>query len=342
MSPDLIIFLVAGLAFVAIAGAGFAVFGASDGAATKRAREIATRSPNSSRGNGAAEAMDARRQKTQEMLKSLREVEDERRKSLIPQDMGARLAQAGLTISPVTFWLFSILLGGAMAGGIYFFGPTSLEEAPLGAMTRPAIAAAAGITGFLGIPRWLLGMKTKARHKKFTNQFADAIDIVVRGVKSGLPLIECLRIIAKESPDPLGAEFIQVADGIQMGQSIESTLLKLYQRVPLPEVNFFYIVLSIQAKAGGNLSEALNNLSTVIRTRKMLREKISALSSEAKASAMIIGVLPLAVMVLVYVTTPAYIMELFTDPMGHMILLAGAFLMGLGIFVMRKMINFDF
>ncbi|HBH88252.1 MAG TPA: pilus assembly protein, partial [Hyphomonadaceae bacterium] len=127
-----------------------------------------------------------------------------------------------------------------------------------------------------------------------------------------------------------------------MGQSIQQALDKFYRRVPLQEVNFFNIVLGIQAQTGGNLSEALNNLSVVIRSRKMLREKIKALSSEAKASAMIIGCLPIAVMVLVYITTPAYMMELFLKPMGNLILLIGVGLMGLGIYVMKRMINFDF
>jgi tight adherence protein B len=204
------------------------------------------------------------------------------------------------------------------------------------------VAAGAAFAAGLGLPRWALGMAIKRRQKKFVSQFADAIDVIVRGVKSGLPLNECLKVIARESPQPLGGEFERVIDGLAMGMTVEQALVRLYQRTPIQEVNFFNIVLAIQQKAGGNLSEALGNLSTVLRSRKLLREKIKALSSEAKASAMIIGSLPIAVMVLVYLTTPDYIMELFTNDLGHLILLIAAGLMGAGIYIMRSMINFNF
>jgi len=129
---------------------------------------------------------------------------------------------------------------------------------------------------------------------------------------------------------------------LQMGMTTERALQQFYKRVPLPEVNFFVIVLSIQAKAGGNLSEALGNLSTVIRSRKMMREKIKALSAEAKASAYIIGSLPFAVGFMVYLTTPSYISELWTSSGGHTVLFVGFCLYTIGIVVMRKMISFDF
>jgi tight adherence protein B len=199
-----------------------------------------------------------------------------------------------------------------------------------------------GFAAGFGVPRWFLGMMIKGRQKKFIGQFADAIDVIVRGVKSGLPLNECLKMIAKESPQPLGAEFQVVVDAIQMGVPVDQALNRMYQRTPIQEVNFFNIVLAIQQKAGGNLSEALGNLSNVLRSRKLLREKIKALSSEAKASAMIIGSLPIVVIILVYFTTPAYIMTLFTTEIGNLVLLIAAGLMSIGIYIMRQMINFDF
>lgn len=331
--------LIAGLAFFVIVGIGFAFTGNNGSeAASKRAKQI-SRNP---RETNVRDQVAARRNKTQEMLKTLREGEQKKRKSLVPKDMDARLKQAGLTITPSVFWMISLCVGGGLAAFGFFMAPSSVTETFLGESARVLIAGAAGFAGFLGLPRWVLGMMTKRRYQKVTNQFADALDIIVRGVKSGLPLNECLRIIAVESPEPLRVEFKQITDGISMGQSIPQALNKFYHRVPLQEVNFFNIVLSIQAQTGGNLSEALGNLSAVIRSRKMLREKIKALSSEAKASAMIIGSLPIAVMVLVYITTPAYMMELFLKPVGHLILLMGGFLMGLGIFIMRRMINFDF
>jgi tight adherence protein B len=139
----------------------------------------------------------------------------------------------------------------------------------------------------------------------------------------------------------LGSEFRRLCDAMSMGVPLEQALTKMFERMPLPEVSFFAIVLSIQLKAGGNLSEALNNLSVVLRSRKLMREKINALSSEAKASAYIIGALPICVCVMVYVTSPDYMMLLFTDPTGHMNLLIGLTMMVIGILVMRHMINFD-
>jgi tight adherence protein B len=207
--------------------------------------------------------------------------------------------------------------------------------------SRPLLVLGAFIGGAIGLPRVILNTMIKGRHKKMINQFADALDIIVRGVKSGLPLSECIRIISRESPEPLRTEFATLADNLAMGAGNERALNMFYKRVPLQEVNFFVIVLLIQAKAGGNLSEALGNLSTVIRSRKMMREKIQAMSSEAKASAMIIGSLPFAVGMLVFLTTPEYIMELFRTETGHVILAAGSTLMFSGIMVMKKMINLD-
>lgn len=331
--------IIAGLAFLVIVGIGFAFTGDNGNeAASKRAKQISR----GGRENAALQDMQARRNKTQDMLKSLREGEAQKKKSLVPRDIGSRLKQAGLGITPSMFWMFSAVAGVGLAAFGFIMAPGSVTDTFLGEGARVLIAAAAGFAGFLGLPRWVLGMLTKRRHQKITNQFADALDIIVRGVKSGLPLNECLRIIAVESPEPLRVEFKQITDGLSMGQSIPQALNKFYHRVPLQEVNFFNIVLGIQAQTGGNLSEALANLSAVIRSRKMLREKIKALSSEAKASAMIIGSLPVAVMVLVYITTPSYMMELFLKPTGHLILLIAGFLMGLGIFIMRRMINFNF
>jgi tight adherence protein B len=186
-----------------------------------------------------------------------------------------------------------------------------------------------------------LGFIRKRRAKKFSQEFANSIDIIVRGVKSGLPLNECLQIIAKESPAPVGPEFKKLVEGQKVGVDLGIGLEKMYTRMPLSELNFFTIVLTIQQKTGGNLAEALENLSTVLRARKMMREKIQAMSSEAKASSMIIGSLPPFVMGVVYVTTPAYMALMFTETNGQLMLAGGMFWMAMGIFVMSKMINFD-
>jgi tight adherence protein B len=193
-----------------------------------------------------------------------------------------------------------------------------------------------------GFPRWLLGFNISRRKKAFSREFANAIDVIVRGVKSGLPLNECLKIISVESPEPVGSEFKQIVEGQKVGVPLEESLKKMYERMPIAEVNFFQIVLTIQQKTGGNLAETLTNLSNVLRDRKRLHGKIRALSSEAKASAMIIGALPIIVMILVYVTTPSYIELLFTERLGNIMLVACAFWMSVGILVMKKMINFKY
>ncbi|MGZ8369862.1 MAG: type II secretion system F family protein, partial [Caulobacteraceae bacterium] len=163
-----------------------------------------------------------------------------------------------------------------------------------------------------------------------------------RGVKSGLPAHDCLKIIGKEVPEPLGSEFRRLMESVSMGMPLEQALDQMYGRMPLPELRFFTIVIGIQQKTGGNLAEALGNLSGVLRARKMMREKIKALSGEATASASIIGVLPPGVMLAISILNPAYIGLLFTDPRGNLMLLIGGFWMALGIFVMRRMINFKF
>jgi len=168
------------------------------------------------------------------------------------------------------------------------------------------------------------------------------MDIIVRGVRTGLPLNDCLKIIAHESPEPLGSEFRKVVEGESVGMPIEICLEQLYERMPLSEVNFFATVLNIQKSTGGNLGESLANLSNVLRGRKMLREKIKALSAEAKMSAIIIGSLPIVVMILITIASPDYMEELYTTPTGHRNLMIGAVMMVMGTLMMRKMMNFKF
>lgn len=343
MDQNLLIYLVGGLAFLALAGVGLAFTGGSSEVAAKRAKQIKHGTTSGKGRNSEAQDINSQRKRqTQQMLKKLRKQDEERRKSLIPQDIKSKLVQAGVSMPVEVFWIGSAVLGVLFAALTFLSGAEGPPPiAGIEIKSRPAMVFAAGFAGFIGVPRFILGFLTKSRHKKMTNQFADAIDIIVRGVKSGLPLAECLRIIAKESPDPLGSEFKTLTDNIQMGTQLDRALQQFFKRVPLPEVNFFVIVLTIQSKSGGNLSEALGNLSKVIRERKMMREKVKAMSSEAKASAGIIASLPFAVGFMVFLTTPAYIMELFRTSTGHMILFMGAALMFTGITVMRRMINFD-
>lgn len=331
MTPDLITYAIAGLAFVAIAGVGMVFAGGDRGKQSKRLKAI---SDGTRRGGNATEAAGlARRKQMDATTKALRDREEANRKKKAGKSLEEKIKQSGMNITIPVFYMASAAAGVGTFVAL-FLGPQLNSDMMLLANAGISFAAA------FGAPRWFLGMKIAGRQKKFVSQFADAIDVIVRGVKSGLPLHECLKMIAKESPQPLGGEFQIVCDAIAMGVDVPQALDKMYQRTPIQEVNFFNIVLNIQQKAGGNLSEALGNLSTVLRSRKLLREKIKALSSEAKASAMIIGSLPIIVMLLVYFTTPDYIMSLFVTDLGHLILLIAAALMGIGIYIMRSMINF--
>lgn len=241
-----------------------------------------------------------------------------------------RIAHAGLSWSRRQFVIISASIGLGMFFAAFLSGTGLLP------------AAALGFAGAFGVPRWLLSFLKKRREARFLETLADAVDIIVRGVKAGLPLLDCMKMITMESPEPLKTEFRMILETQAIGMPLGEACAKLYERTPLPEANFFGIVVAIQQKAGGNLSEALGNLSKVLRDRKKMRAKIQAMSQEAKASAAIIGALPIAVMILVYITTPEYISLLFTHPTGHILLAGSAVWMTMGVLVMKKMINFDF
>ena len=258
---------------------------------------------------------------------SLKELEQRGAKSV---PLSVKITQAGLTWSKQRFY---ITAGGLGATGL--LAGFMLDGGPLAAI---GLAFAGGI----GLPLWLLKFLKKRREMKFLMGFPDAVDVIVRGIKAGLPLLDCLRIITTDAPEPIKSDFRAILDTQTIGMPIGEACGKLYERIPLPEANFFGIVISIQQKAGGNLSEALGNLSRVLRDRKKMKAKIQAMSMEAKASASIIAFLPPAVGTLVYITSPQYIELLWTHPTGRMMLVACAVWMGIGVLVMRKMINFDF
>ena len=268
----------------------------------------------------------SRRDSIETTLKDL----EERHKKSRSVPLSVRIAQAGLSWSKRQFALISAGMGFA-AFVISFFSGTGL-----------IVAVVLGFAGAFGVPRWLLSYLKKRREKKFLDGFPDSVDIIVRGIKAGLPLLDCIKMIALEAPEPLKSEFRVILETQAIGMPLGEACGKLYERTPLPEANFFGIVVSIQQKAGGNLSEALGNLSRVLRDRKKMKAKIQAMSQEAKASAGIIGALPVAVMTLVYLTSPQYISLLFTTSIGNMMLAASAVWMASGVVVMKKMINFDF
>jgi len=323
--------LAAVLAFITIGGLGWVFVGGDDssGQAIKRAQTFGNpKTQNAKAKKAAAAAANTPEARRKEILTKLQEAERVERKARM--NLAAKLKQAGWSMTVKTFWIISACAGVFGLLMPLLFGMNLL------------ICLGGGVILGLGLPRWVVGFAGKLRMKKFSSHFADAVDVIVRGIKSGLPVHDCFKIIARESPQPLGAEFQRLVEGLGVGLTLAQALEKMYERMPTPELKFFAIVMAIQQKTGGNLAEALSNLSTVLRARKMMGEKIKALSSEATASAGIIGSLPPAVMILVTLTTPAYMMLLFTDPRGQFMLVVAVAMMSFGIFVMKKMISFKF
>ncbi|HML06794.1 MAG TPA: type II secretion system F family protein [Xanthobacteraceae bacterium] len=271
----------------------------------------------------------AQKPRREQIENTLKEIE-ERQKKAKRMPLAVRISQAGLTWSKRRFMLTSAVL----AIGAF------LLAIPVGAGLIPALglAFAAGC----GLPLWLLSYLKKRRQARFLENFPDSVDVIVRGIKAGLPLLDSFKLIVADAEEPIRGEFRAIIETQTIGMPLGEACLKLRERMPLAEANFFGIVISVQQRAGGNLSEALGNLSRVLRDRKRMQAKIQAMSMEAKASATIIGALPLAVMALVYFTSPAYIELLWTTSLGRTMLTGCALWMGIGILVMRKMINFDF
>jgi tight adherence protein B len=269
------------------------------------------------------------RSRREQVEETLKDIDVKQKKSKNPP-LEIKIEQAGLSWSKNQFLLISAGLGLSA-----FLGVWIVTQLPLP-------AAAAGFAAGFGLPRWVLRFFKKRREKKFLAGFPDAVDVIVRGIKAGLPLADSLKIIALEAQEPIKGEFKSIIETQTIGMPLGEACGKLYDRMPLPEANFFGIVISIQQKAGGNLSEALGNLSRVLRDRKKMKAKIQAMSMEAKASASIIGALPIAVGTLVYLTSPDYIELLWLTDLGRMMIAGCVVWMSMGIFVMKQMINFDF
>jgi tight adherence protein B len=292
--------------------------------AEKRMLSVAKTGVNAAKVN--ARALKTRREQVEISLKEL----EERRKTSSSPPLSVRIAQAGLTWTKQQFFIVSGVLGSVVFVAVWILD--------VGVIPAALLAFAAGF----GLPRWTLSFLKKRRETKFLDRFPDAIDVIVRGIKSGLPLGDSLRVLATEAPEPILTEFRLILETQAVGVPLGEACAKLFERMPLPEANFFAIVIAIQQKSGGNLSEALGNLSKVLRDRKKMKGKIKAMSTEAKASAAIIGSLPVAVMSIVYITSPDYITLLWTEKLGQMMLAGSAVWMSVGIMVMKKMINFNF
>jgi len=260
----------------------------------------------------------------------LREAEDRQKKT---ESIGARyrrmLRQAGLAMSLRQFLLVCLLLA-LVSGGLTL----ALGYPPYGALV---VAVSVGF----GLPRYIVRYLTQRRVNQFTLRFADAIDVIVRGIRSGLPVGECLQIIARESPEPVGGVFRLVVESQRLGLTLDQSLERAQESLHTTEMKFFAIVLAIQQQTGGNLAETLANLSNVLRGRKKMQDKVKALSSEARASAMIIGSLPFLMTALLWLVSPEYIALLFSAQLGKYMIIGGLVWMTIGIVAMKQMISFE-
>ena len=266
-------------------------------------------------------------QRRKQVADSLKELDKKGKSKKASLDM--RLQQAGLGWTKRKYMMFCAACA-VGAGVVVLLMSGNVLLVP------PAMAV-----GGFGVPAWVISFLRKRRVKKFINEFPNAMDVIVRGIKSGLPLGDCLRIIASEASEPVRTEFRLIVESQTMGLSNAEAVERIVDRVPVTEANFFSIVISIQQKSGGNLSEALGNLSRVLRERKKMRGKVSAMSTEAKASAAIIGSLPFIVTAMVYISSPRYIELLWLTTTGKLTVGVSLFWMFLGIMMMKKMITFD-
>ena len=332
MTPQVTGLAVALLVALSIGGVIYAVFQPLLSGSRRRDKRVSgiTARPQSTELRKKVGDGDRRRKSVQDQLKDFEQRQKAKLQKQNRPSLSVRLEQAGLAWERKHFIYLSIAsaIVGALIGLIV--------------SQNLLIALGIGFVGGFGFPRWFVGFKRKRRFNAFLDELPNAVDIIVRGVKAGLPLGDCVKIVAKEAREPVAGEFRKIVETQVMGISLSEAVARMPERVPLAEANFFAIVVAIQQKAGGGLSEALGNLSKVLRSRKALQRKIKALSAEAKSSAGIIGSLPFVVSTIIYLVAPDYISLLFTRPTGHLIIAGGVFWMFVGIMVMRKMINFDF
>ncbi|MDX9690221.1 MAG: type II secretion system F family protein [Proteobacteria bacterium] len=203
------------------------------------------------------------------------------------------------------------------------------------------IACFAAISLGLYVPHMVTGKMGDRRVRKFLSMFPEAIDTICRGLRSGLPITETIATVGHELPDPIGIEFRRISDGVRMGRSLEESMWDIAKRLDTPEFRFFIIALAIQRETGGNLAETLGNLGDLLRKRRQLKLKIRAMSSEARASAMIIGSLPFLMFSLLMAINSEYMMILLNDTTGQFLMGGGLTWLGMGVLVMKQLINFE-
>jgi tight adherence protein B len=244
--------------------------------------------------------------------------------------LARRLARTGrsITLSRYVFACFALALLAAAAIRMFVGLPLP-------------VALGGGLAIGLIVPHFVVGRLIRRRLAAFRSGFPDAIDVVVRSVKSGLPVSEAIHILASEFPAPIGPEFAKIGDGMALGRSMEEALWEAARRLALPEFDFFAISLSVQRETGGNLAETLGNLSDILRKRQQMKLKVHAMSSEARASALVLGLLPFGIFTLLLLVSPDYVLRLFDDPRGQLLVAAGVGSQMTGFAVMVKMTRFE-
>ncbi len=247
-----------------------------------------------------------------------------------PEMLRQKLARTGTRMSIAHYTALNIIAGVTM--GLI---ASHLLDRTL------ALSILSGIgSGFL-IPHMLVGFLSRRRQKIFTDQFPEAIDLIVRGLRSGLPVIESINVVGREMDKPIGEEFAAVADVVKIGQTLEDALADAIPRIDTPEFKFFVVALAVQRETGGNLAETLENLSDVLRKRRQMKMRIKAMASEPKASAWILGSLPFVMFSIIFFVNTEYVMQLFTDPRGHTLVTFGLISQTIGILIMAKMVRFE-
>ena len=247
-----------------------------------------------------------------------------------PEKLRQRLARTGKRLSIGEFGLMILAFTAIATAGFHY-----------GAKFPWLLSFLVGAIIGVGLPYKAIGFLGDRRVTKFLNIFPEAIDLLVRGLRSGLPVSESINAVAEEMPNPMGVEFQRISDSVRLGESLESAMWKVAKRIDCPEYKFLIIAMSIQRETGGNLAETLSNLSDLLRKRQQLKLKIKAMSSEARASAWIIGSLPFLMFGILLLINPGYVMLLFNDNRGLVMVGIALFMIMIGILVMAKMVRFE-
>lgn len=330
LSPGPMTALVAGI-FVACAGL-FMVFAevAFGGPARRRRRRLETVAGRWS-GVGDRQTVPTQRLRRDMTLSAVPGLDRLLRRVLPrPEALRLRLIRTGHKMTPGGYVLCTVtLIAALMTLGIFGVG------LPAG------LAVIGGIGIGVLLPHLVVGFIIARRQNKFIALLPEAIDLMVRGLKSGLPIAETIIVVGNEMRDPVGQEFRMIAQSIRLGDTVESAVIEAVERMDLPELKFFATALSVQRETGGNLAETLANLSDILRKRRQMKLKVRAMSSEARYSAMIIGALPFIMFGIIYALSPDYAMTLFTDPRGTIVVAIALVLMAIGVGIMMKMVRFE-